>query len=116
MGGNRFNIVVDALYRALPPAGVPRVVVLDNASLHTSRIIRGARVGLAAAGIYLYFLPPYAPELNKIEPVFRQVKYHEMPQRSFTSKSDPRMGVESGFERYSRKLPKKRLTQPRPAA
>jgi hypothetical protein len=36
---------------ALPWARVPRVVVLDNASLHTSRIIRRARRGLAAAGI-----------------------------------------------------------------
>ncbi len=58
---------------ALPRAGVPRVVVLDNTSVHTSRVIRGARAG-SAAGIYLYFLPPYAPELNEIEPVFWQVK------------------------------------------
>ena len=66
---------------ALPRAKVPRVVVLDNASLHTSHVVRRARRGLAAAGVYLYFLPPYAPELNKIEPVFRQVKYQEIPQR-----------------------------------
>ena len=59
---------------ALPRAGVPRVVVLDNASLHTSHVIRRARPGLATAGIYLYFLPPYSPELNEIEPVFRQVR------------------------------------------
>ena len=27
----------------------------------------------------LYLLPPYAPELNEIEPVFRQGKYQETP-------------------------------------
>ncbi len=59
---------------ALPRAGVPRVVVLDNASLHTSHVIRRARRGLATEGIYLYILPPYSPELNEIEPVFPQVK------------------------------------------
>jgi len=37
---------------ALPRAKVPRVVVLDNAGLHTSHVIRRARRDLAAAGIY----------------------------------------------------------------
>ncbi|MFO0952364.1 MAG: DUF1501 domain-containing protein [Isosphaeraceae bacterium] len=61
---------------------MPQVVVLDNAGLHTGRVVRAARAGLARRGIYLYFLPPYSPELNEIEPVFRQVKYQEMPQRA----------------------------------
>jgi len=49
-----------AFLRASPLSAVPRVVVLDDASLHTSRVIRAAKAGPAAAGIYLYFLPPYA--------------------------------------------------------
>ena len=101
---------------ALPPAGVPRVVVLDNASLHTSHIIRGARAGLAAAGIYLYFLPPYAPELNEIEPVFRQVKYQEMPQRSHTTRAGLRAAVEIGFTTYGQGLKSKSKMKPRRAA
>jgi DDE superfamily endonuclease len=51
------------LLGALSRAKVPRVVVLDNASLHTSHMVRRARQGLSATGVYLYFLPPYAPEL-----------------------------------------------------
>ena len=105
-----------AFLTGLPGSAVPRVVVLDNAGLHTSKVVKAARPGLAKLGIYLYYLPPYSPELNEIEGVFRQVKYHEMPHRSFTSKADLRMGVEDGFKRYSKKLPKKRFTQPRPAA
>ena len=42
---------------ALPWSKAPRVVVLDNASFHTSGVVRLARRGLAAAGVYLYFLP-----------------------------------------------------------
>jgi transposase len=101
---------------ALPPAGVPRVVVLDNASLHTSKVVRGARPGLAAAGVYLYFLPPYAPELNEIEPVFRQVKYQEMPRRSYTSRAGLRAAVENGFTAYSHDLGSKSKKKPRRAA
>jgi hypothetical protein len=101
---------------ALPPAEVPRVVVRDNASLHTSRVVRGARAGLAAAGIYLYFLPPYAPELNEIEPLFRQVKFQEMPQRSHTSRAGLRAAVETGFLTYSQSLKSKSKKKPRRAA
>ena len=97
---------------ALPPAGVPRVAVLDNASLHTSRVIRSARAGLAAAGIYLYFLPAYAPELNEIEPVFRQVKYQEMPQRSYSTRAGLRAAVETGFTTYSQSLKSKSKKKP----
>ena len=94
---------------ALPWSKVPRVVVLDNASVHTSKVIRRARLGLAASGIYLYFLPPYSPELNEVEPVFRQVKYQEIPVRSHTSHSGLREAVEMGFAGYRRRLRPKRL-------
>jgi transposase len=102
--------------RALPWARVPRVVVLDNASLHTSQVVRGARQSLAAAGIYLYFLPAYSPELNEIEPVFRQVKYQEIPVRSHTTRAGLREAVDNGFGSYRRKLRAKSPGQLRPAA
>jgi transposase len=102
--------------KALPGSRAPRVVVLDNASIHTSRVIRQARQGLAAAGIYLYFLPPYSPELNEAEPVFRQVKYQEIPVRSHATPSGLRAAVEDGFAGYRRKLRPKPSERLRPAA
>jgi len=102
--------------KALPWTKAPRVVVLDNASIHTSKVIRQARRRLAASGIYLYFLPPYSPELNQIEPVFRQVKHHEIPQRSYTTRSGLREGVETGFTNYGRGLRRKSPKELRPAA
>lgn len=88
----------------LPRAGVPRVVVLDNAGIHTSKVMKAARPVLAKLGIYLYYLPAYSPELNRIESVFKQVKHHEMPTRSFTTQADLRKAVEDGFETYRRRL------------
>ena len=101
---------------ALPRARVPRVVVLDNAGLHTSHVIRRARRDLAVAGVYLYFLPPYAPELNEIEPVFRQVKYQEMPVRRHTTRAGLRDAVEAGFDSHRQKLRRKSPGRLRPAA
>jgi transposase len=104
------------LRERLPAADVPRVVVLDNAGMHTSKVVKAARPALAKVGIYLYYLPPYSPELNRIEPVFKQVKHHHMPTRSFTSKADLRVAVEAGFDAYRHRLRPKRDNQLRLAA
>jgi len=105
-----------AYLKALPQAAVPRVVVLDNASIHISKVFKAQRRELARQGIYLYYLPAYSPELNEIEPVFKQVKHHEIPQRSHTSKEELRASVEQGFASYAKKLRPKRDKQLRPTA
>ena len=102
--------------RSLPVSAVPRVVVLDNASIHVSKAFKAQRKELSRQGIYLCYLPAYSPEFNEIEPVFKQVKHHEIPQRSHTSKEELRGSVERGFETYARKLRPKRDRQLRPAA
>ncbi len=104
-----------AFLKALPRSKVPRVVVLDNAGLHT-KAARLARRELIGRGIHLYFLPAYSPELNEIEPVFRQVKYQEMPVRSHTSRAALREAVGEGFASYRGKIRPKRERKPRPAA
>jgi transposase len=101
---------------ALPWSRAPRVVVRDSAGLHTGKVIRAARADLARRGIDLYYLPPYSPEWNAIEPVFRQVKYPEMPQRSYTTRLGLREAVESAFTGYGRRLRPKPAERLRPAA
>jgi transposase len=105
-----------AYLKALPWAKEPRVVVLDNASLHVSKVVKAARPSLAKLGIYLYYLPAYSPELNEIEAVFKQVKHHEIPQRSHTSKAELRESVEQGFDSYRKRLRPKGKEQLCPAA
>ncbi len=105
-----------AYLKALPRAREPRVVVLDNASLHVSKVVKAARPALAKLGIHQYYLPPYSPGLNEIEAVFKQVKHHEIPQRSHPTKAALREAVEQGFDRYRRKLRPKGSNQLRPAA
>ena len=102
--------------RSLPAAAVPRVVVLDNAGLHTSKAVRAERPGLARRGVYLYYLPPYSPELNRIEAVFKQVKHHEIPRRSHASRAELRKSVEQGFTAYAQKLRERSREKLRPAA
>ena len=87
-------------------------MVLDNAGIHTSKVAKAARPALAKLGIYLYYLPPYSPELNRIEAVFKQVKHHDIPVRSYTTRQGLRQAVEDGFDSYRRRLAAKVTRNP----
>lgn len=57
------------------PHQVPRVVVLDNAGIHKGEPMRDRRRQWEQQDLYLYYLPPYSPELNQIEILWKQAKY-----------------------------------------
>lgn len=69
------------------------VVVLDRASIHTSRAFRLQLALWQKRGLYVYYLPPYSPELNWIENLWRLVKYHWLPLDVYESFPKLRKGV-----------------------
>ena len=114
-GSLRAEHLVRFLYR-LPPVPMPTVVVLDNGSIHRSKETRAAIPALRRRGIYLYFLPPYSPELNEIEPAFGAVKHRGMPERRYTTVSALLTAVHDAFTTYEASLIAKSVHQPRRAA
>ena len=50
-------------------------VILDNASIHKSKELQPFIRYLEQQGVKFYFLPPYSPELNKIERLGHKMKY-----------------------------------------
>ncbi|KVZ32622.1 transposase [Burkholderia ubonensis] len=53
----------------------PTVIVLDNASINHGIDETTRERWLLDHKALLFYLPPYSPELNKIEIVWRQLKY-----------------------------------------
>jgi len=51
------------------------VVVIDNASFHTSQAVEEKIAEWKEKGLTLFFLPKYSPELNLIEILWRFMKY-----------------------------------------
>ncbi len=107
-----------AILPAVPRRTRRLVVVLDNGSLHVSRVIKDALPELKEQGIELYYLPPYSPELNAIEPVFGGIKAHGLPERRYTSVAALIEAVDTAFTAAEQRLlvRHQRVHQLRPAA
>ena len=58
------------------------VIIVDNASIHKAKAIKSTMEILENEGVQLYFLPPYSPELNRIEKLWHLMKYTWMSVRS----------------------------------
>ncbi len=59
------------------------VVVLDNAPIHRSRKFMAKIDSWARRNLLIYFLPPYAPELNMIEILWKHIKHYWLPFDAF---------------------------------
>lgn len=62
---------------------MPIVLVLDNGPIHTSKLT--AKALSQRPWITVEWLPRYAPELNHIELVWRDLKRHHLAHRTFTN-------------------------------
>src|SRR5579862_9105820 len=72
----------------------PLVIALDNYSVHTSQTVRAAQPALAAANVELVYLARYCPEQSAIEPVWNDVKAHQLPIRSYAQVADLKHAVD----------------------
>jgi len=63
----------------------PRVLVLDNAKIHRSKLMKEKSAEWEEKGFYIFFLPPYSPHLNIIEILWRRMKYEWLKPQDYLS-------------------------------
>jgi transposase len=64
--------------------GKPLTIILDNASIHTSKLMENVMAVLKENGVSFYLLPAYSPELNRIELLWHKIKYTWMTTKRRT--------------------------------
>lgn len=78
----------------------PVVLVLDNGPVHTSKASTAALA--ARPWIAVEWLPRYAPELNDIEPVWRDLKRHHLAHHTFSNAADLDSAIHSAVTDLNR--------------
>lgn len=59
------------------------VVVLDNAPVHTAKLIQERREVWQQRGLFLFYLPRYSPHLNIVEVLWRKLKYYWLAPQDY---------------------------------
>ena len=67
--------------------GCALTIIIDNAPIHTAKKIRPFIDLLKSQGVTLYFLPPYSPELNRIERLWHKIKHTWMELKCRTAET-----------------------------
>jgi transposase len=106
---------LDGLYGPRPGLPTkPVVIVLDNGPIHVSKATIAA-LAARAHWLTVEWLPKYAPELNDIEPVWRDLKAHHLAHQTFTDADDLDRAIHAAVttlntERNIRPLVKQRIS------
>ncbi len=61
------------------------VVVLDKARVHTSQQVEERRRYWQDRGLLIFYLPPYSPQLNIAETLWRKLKYEWLQAKDYTT-------------------------------
>jgi hypothetical protein len=69
------QVVIDVFDSFAKQIKKTTICVLDNASIHTSKKFKAKIDEWKKLGLHLLYLPPYSPELNPIEMLWREMKY-----------------------------------------
>lgn len=92
------NWEAEKAHQKLQETGKITVVVQDNGSSHTAKIVREKHKEWEQKGLYIFFLPKYCSEMNQIENEWLRLKTDEIAGRIFEDEYDLAMAVIEAVE------------------
>lgn len=84
-GSINTDFVLASLQQWVDTLRKPTVLVLDNASIHQAKCFLEKAKQWQENNLFIFFLPKYCPHLNKIETLWRKVKYEWLQPKDYTS-------------------------------
>jgi transposase len=89
------DVVIACIDRFSETIKMETVLVIDNASIHTSNAFLEKQAEWKVKGLTIFFLPTYSPELNIIEILWRFIKYQWLEIDAYESWSNLVSAVEN---------------------
>ena len=84
-GSVNTSVVVACINEFSSRIKMPTTLIIDNAPTHTSNEFNENIDRWKENGLTIYRIPPYSPELNIIEIVWRKIKYEWLPFSAYQS-------------------------------
>jgi len=78
------------------------IIVMDNAPIH-KKAVKNAQWDWLAQKVWVWFLPPYSPELNPIEILWKQIKYFWLPWDAYKCFDVMKTALKDIFESLGQK-------------
>lgn len=76
------------------------VLVLDNASWHTSAAFENQIPVWEAQDLFVFYLPTYSPHLNFAETLWRKTKYEWLQFKDYKDAETLRAALQTSFSNY----------------
>ena len=92
------NWQADIAEQHLHHSGQLTVIVLDNCSVHRSQLSKQQQQRWQQQGLILFFLPPYSPQMNRIEDEWLHLKRDELAARVFEDEVDLALAIIEAIE------------------
>ena len=73
-GSVKADFVIESINQWRKGLTKPTVLVLDNARIHRSAVLKACIAEWEAQDLYIFFLPTYSPHLNRIERLWLKTK------------------------------------------
>jgi len=100
MGSQRFNSTTYCLFLEEMIAYYGKVcLIVDNVGYHKSRMVK-RKIRQLRGLLWVYWLPPYSPELNAIEMVWRETRKDATHNQHFATMKGLRRTVQTQFRAY----------------
>lgn len=81
------NVIIACLDKLCENLKKKTVLVMDNASIHQNKKLWNKQKEWSKKGLTIFFLPTYSPQLNKIEILWRFIKYKWLETSAYESYS-----------------------------
>lgn len=82
-GSIKSDFVINAIEEWLVKIQKPTVLILDNAPIHKAKIFQDKIQEWQTKNLFIFFLPPYSPHLNRIETLWRKTKYQWIKPKDY---------------------------------
>ena len=107
---------IDRRYGPVPGSPIkPVCLVVDNGPIHTSKLTRAA-LEQRAHWLRVEWLPTYAPELNDIDELWRDLKRHHLAHQTVTGAEDLERAIHEAVMKLNRERGRHPLPNHRTAA